>query len=154
MTDKEEKALGLTLKHKELIAKYMAKFSAEVTFRAAIHDDSKFRRDEFEAYAECADEFDQHPFNSQEERALREKLYPAMSLHKQRNRHHPEHFENGMTGMNLIDLLEMLCDWKSASERTPGDSIRTALPILKEKYNISPQLMNVLTNTIRDFNMY
>ncbi len=154
MTDKEIKTIELTIAHKESIARYMAKFSAELAYRAAIHDNSKFQKDELEGYSECADEFNTHPFDSAAERLLREKLTKVMSLHRTRNRHHPEYFENGIDDMNLIDLIEMISDWKSASERAPGDSVRKGLPIMKDKYNISPQLLKILENTFRDFNMY
>ena len=33
------------------------------------------------------------------------------------NSHHPEHYEAGIAGMSLFDLIEMLVDWKAASER-------------------------------------
>ena len=56
--------------------------------------------------------------------------------------------------MNLIDLLELVSDWRAAATRGPGDSIRKSLPILREKYNISPQLLKILENTLKDFNMF
>lgn len=154
MTEKDEKCARLITAHKESIAKYLAKFCAEISFRSSIHDDSKFRKDEFEVYSDNVEEFNKYSWDSPEERRLREKLTPAGVIHRKRNRHHPEYFENGIDGMNLIDLLEMLCDWRSAAERGPGDSIRKNLPTLQEKYNISPQLLKLLENTLKDFNMY
>jgi len=154
MTDNEIRSIELVLQHKESIAKYMAKFAAELSYRSAIHDVSKFKKEELEVYAEFIDEMNKHPFNSPEEKELREKYQTASIVHKKLNRHHPEHFENGMEGMNLIDLIEMLCDWRSASERSAGDSIRKGLPIMKDKYNISPQLLKILENTLKDFNLF
>jgi len=154
MTENEQKNVGLILKHKEDIAKMLAKFAGEISYRSAIHDNSKFDTDEFNACSENVNEFGKHEFDSPGERELRLRLSDAFSSHRKKNRHHPEHFDNGIDGMNLIDLLEMVADWRSASNRNAGDSIRKSLPIVQEKYKISPQLMNVLTNTIRDFNMY
>lgn len=154
MTEKEYKAMELILQHKRSIAVLLAKFVAELAYRTAIHDNSKLSPGEFELSAEHSDEFNKYTWDSPEERQLRDKLAPAATLHRQRNRHHPEYFENGIDGMNLIDLLEMLSDWVSASERGPGDSIRKSLPILKEKYKISPQLYQILTNTVNDFKLY
>ena len=57
--------------------------------------------------------------------------------------------------MNLVDLLEMLCDWKSATmnhPEKPGD-LSKSIQILGERYNISPQLAKVLYNTAHDFEM-
>ena len=91
---------------------------------------------------------------SPEENNLRERLLPASVHHRKKNRHHPEHFENGIDGMNLIDIIEMIVDWRSASDRVPGDSIRKSLPILEERYKISPQLLKIIENTLEDFKMY
>jgi len=154
MTDKEIKTIALTMEHKESFARHMSKFFSEMAYRTAVHDNSKFKMDELNGYSECANEFNTHPFDSPGERALREKLAPVMTLHKTRNRHHPEYHADGIDGMDLMDLLEMLCDWKSASERTPGDSLKKALPILQAKYNITPQLLNILENTLKNFNLY
>jgi hypothetical protein len=37
-------------------------------------------------------------------------MAPALKHHYENNRHHPEHFKNNIDDMNLIDLIEMLCD--------------------------------------------
>ena len=154
MTDKEKLTVKLTLQHKENIATLLAKFAAELTYRSAVHDNSKFFPDEFDILSDNVCDFNKYLFDTKEEQDLRERLLPASILHRKRNRHHPEHFENGIDGMNIIDLLEMLCDWKSASTRVSGDSLRKGLPILKKKYNISSQLLKILENTARDFMMY
>lgn len=154
MTTQEKKLTRLILHHKESVAIWLAKFSAELAYRAAMHDNSKFTPEEFGVYADNVDDFSKHEFGSEKELQLREKLLPAAKVHHSRNRHHPEHFENGIDDMNLIDLIEMLADWKSASERTPDDSLRKGMAKLKVKHKISPQLVKILENTARDFRMY
>ena len=52
--------------------------------------------------------------------------------------------------MNLVDVIEMLCDWLTGSENT-GTPVERSLEINEKRYNVSPQLMNLLRNTIRDF---
>jgi hypothetical protein len=141
------------LAHKEAIATYMAKFCAELSYRAAVHDNSKFDPQEFDVYAQHIQDFNKHPFGSPEDNALRDKIISASLLHRKHNRHHPEFFRDGLDGMNLIDLLEMIIDWKAATERCPHDSLQKSMPLLKEKYNISDQLYNILTNTLVDFKM-
>ena len=57
--------------------------------------------------------------------------------------------------MNLVDVIEMLCDWKSATQNhpaIPGD-LKKSIEIASKKYNISPQLTRVLYNTAIDFGM-
>lgn len=33
--------------------------------------------------------------------------------HHKYNDHHPEHFKNGLRDMNLLNLIEMFCDWNA-----------------------------------------
>jgi hypothetical protein len=49
--------------------------------------------------------------------------------------------------MNLIDLVEMLCDWKAASERHNDGNIRKSIEINASRFTISPQLVKILENT-------
>jgi hypothetical protein len=38
------------------------------------------------------------------------------------NSHHPEHYGNrGISGMDLFDVVEMMCDWMAAARRNPAD---------------------------------
>ena len=39
------------------------------------------------------------------------------SITIEQNRHHPEYYEDGIAGMTLVDLEEMLSDWEAASHR-------------------------------------
>lgn len=50
--------------------------------------------------------------------------------------------------MNLIDLIEMLCDWKAATMRHTDGDIRKSLEINKGRFQISYQLQRILENTI------
>lgn len=52
-------------------------------------------------------------------------------------------------GMNLLDIVEMLCDWKAAGLRTdpPGD-IRRSIEINQERFGYSDELRQILLNTL------
>ena len=50
--------------------------------------------------------------------------------------------------MNLFDLLEMLVDWKAATERHTDGSIEKSLVINKTRFNISSELSAILNNTV------
>ena len=76
-------------------------------------------------------------------------LGPALAHHYAANRHHPEHFANGVDGMNLFDVIEMLMDWKAATERMKdGGNIRRSLTINTGRFHLSPQTAAILRNTI------
>ena len=58
--------------------------------------------------------------------------------------------ESDIRFFSLLDLVECLCDWKAASERTAGGSLAQSLPINKERFDISDQLYAILENTVRE----
>lgn len=123
--------------------------------RGNLHDNSKYEDAEFPIYAEMMDEFEKHSYGSKGYDKAKEAIKPATDHHYRHNRHHPEHFDNGIEGMNLVDLLEMLCDWKSATQNNdqkPGN-LKKSIEIGVKKYNISPQLVKILYNTAIDFKM-
>ena len=62
-------------------------------------------------------------------------------------RHHPEHFENGVNDMNLVDVMEMFCDWYAASKRHVNGNIYKSIDISCERFQIDDQLKQILINT-------
>jgi hypothetical protein len=133
----------------------MAKLSQEVIKRGYDHDLTKLEPEELPHYVATIDEFDKHPFGTEGYKKAKESLGPSVQHHYKHNRHHPEHFPDGVDGMNLIDLLEMVCDWKAATQNHPenvGD-MQKSIQWAEEKYKISPQLANILYNTARDYGM-
>jgi len=59
--------------------------------------------------------------------------------------------ESSVGNMSLFDVLEMLMDWKAATERMKdGGDIHRSLEINTERFKISPQLASILANTIRE----
>ena len=62
-----------------------------------------------------------------------------------------DQLESEVNGMSLFDVLEMLMDWKAATERMKdGGDIHRSLEINTERFKISPQLASILANTIRE----
>jgi hypothetical protein len=56
----------------------------------------------------------------------------------------PQYFKNGIDDMNLIDIIEMLCDLKElAGEQDFGEIIEH----IKTKYGMSDQLSKIIQNT-------
>lgn len=55
--------------------------------------------------------------------------------------------------MTLVDVLEMLVDWKAASERHTDGNIRKSIEVNTERFGLSPQLATILENTVRFFDL-
>lgn len=88
--------------------------------------------------------------------SIRKKRYEYLfNQHYQdpRNTHHPEHFENqGIAGMDLLDLLEFLCD--SFAYKADTITYTEASAVLDkqiERFNISEDLSWALKNTIQNY---
>lgn len=134
------------LNHKRLVAKYVQRVANALFGRAVIHDYSKFGPDEFDPYTKALPRFERTEYGSEEYKAVCESIKPAIQHHITTNRHHPEFFSNGVNGMNLIDLTEMVCDWLAASHRVTGNRLR--LDLQAERFGIDPQLMQIIQNTV------
>jgi hypothetical protein len=76
-------------------------------------------------------------------------LRPMIEHHYAHNSHHPEHYPDGVNGMDLLDLIEMLCDWKAAADErdTEGFNIDRSLANAPERWDLQPQLATILRNT-------
>jgi len=53
--------------------------------------------------------------------------------------------------MTLVDLVEMLADWKAATERSDTGDLRKSLEIQRESFGLSNQLVMILRNTAEHF---
>lgn len=55
-----------------------------------------------------------------------------------------------LDGMSLLDILEMLCDWKAAGERHANGTIERSLTVNRERFKIGDQLFHILENTVNE----
>jgi hypothetical protein len=72
----------------------------------------------------------------------------GLDHHYAANTHHPEHYPDGIQGMNLLDVLEMLCDWKAATMRHNNGDIRKSIEINQQRFGYSDELKTLLLNTL------
>jgi hypothetical protein len=116
-----DKCLAETYKHIKRVGHYLHTFSKELIDRAEHHDDSKLEEPELSGFAENTEKLAKVEYGSEEYRNMLAELKPTIEHHYSKNRHHTEFWPNGINDMNLIDLLEMLSDWRAAGERR-GDA--------------------------------
>lgn len=112
-----------TTKHKAQIMWYTLQTCRALLWRALIHDLSKYSREEAEAFAALEDDFADVEFGSARYYERLEILRGALEHHYRVNRHHPEHFPGGVGDMGILDVVEMLIDWRAASLRNRGGNI-------------------------------
>lgn len=137
-----------TMAHIEKVGELLLKICDKLNHRRQIHDMSKLLPPEKEAYDQYTPLLAGLTYGSDEYRATLRQMKPAIEHHYAMNSHHPEHHKLGIAGMNLLDLVEMFCDWKAASLRHKDGDFRKSLAINKERFGISDQLATILENSV------
>lgn len=148
----EEKATNAdTQKHIRLVGKMLHMVAAELMRRADTHDQSKLERPEVQMFTEFTSKLATCTYGSPEYEAFRKAMGPALAHHYANNDHHPEHFKSGVDDMNLVQLIEMFCDWKASSTRHNDGNIRKSIEHNANRFLICPQLVRILENTAAMF---
>lgn len=139
-----------TLDHIRKVQSRIEEIRGYLLGRAQLHDASKLVQPEKAGYDRLTTRLAEVVYGTDEYRAALAEAKDTIAHHYAVNSHHPEHYPNGVAGMSLLDVIEMLCDWKAASERTKQGSIQASLTYNKERFGISDQLAGVLENTVRE----
>ena len=140
-----------TLKHINRVRDFLYLFVFDLIQRAKDHDASKMEEPERQIFGENFKKLSEVEYGSQEYKDLLEKVRPAIDHHYAKNRHHTEFHVNGVNDMTLVDLIEMLADWRAATERNKNGNIRRSLELNAEKYKFSEQLTRIFDNTIKEY---
>lgn len=136
-----------TFRHIERVRNFLNACVVELLKRGELHDQTKLESPEVEVFAEYTPKLAGSTYGSDEYKGFLEAIQPALQHHYAHNRHHPEHHEHGVNDMNLFDIVEMLCDWKAASERHNDGNIKKSIEINTDRFGLSPQLVRILENT-------
>ena len=56
--------------------------------------------------------------------------------------------EPDISQMNLIDIVEMLCDWLAATKRHDDGDIMKSIEINEKRFRYSGELKQILINTV------
>ena len=139
-------------KHIENVRRIMTKMFHDLLDRMQNHDRSKLEEPEAPVLAEYTPLLAKSTYGSPEYQSLLQKMKEGFLDHHYRiSRHHPEHFGDGINGMNLLDLIEMIADWKAATLRHDDGDIRKSIEHNKERFGLSDQLVAILLNTVELF---
>jgi len=147
MTNEECRAE--TIKHIDKVKHYIGLFTNMLTKRGINHDKSKLESPEIEVFAEHTPSLKDSEYGQQSYTNNLEQMKPALEHHYANNRHHPEHFKDGINDMNLVDIVEMFCDWKAASQRQKNGNLLKSIEINASRFKCSPQLKRILENTAK-----
>ena len=114
------------------------------------HDQSKLESPEVEMFDEFTPKLRDLTYGSDEYKACTAAMGDALKHHYSVNRHHPEWHERGIRGMNLLDLTEMLADWKAATLRHADGDLERSIRQNAERFGYGDEIENLLMTTAKD----
>lgn len=151
MTHDEASGAVETLKHKHRVCHLVMCFVFSLIRRGEDHDDSKVGEGELAGFATATKNLKHTEYGTPGYQKCLDELKPLIELHHSKNRHHVQCHKNGILGMSLIDVLEMLADWKAAGERhEDGGDILRSIKINSAKHGFDKQILALLVNTAEE----
>lgn len=169
-----------TIAHIETVRGFMNVLIDDMIRRAELHDQSKLASPEKEIFDEFTPKLKGSTYGSDEYKGFLSKMKVGLDHHYASNSHHPEHSawkecdlcfaqfpqDHGfhcdkcgnfgfstranMKGMTLLDVVEMLCDWKAATLRHADGDIRKSIEINQKRFGYSDDLKQIFINTLAE----
>ena len=168
-----------TIKHIDNVYSKIHKIIGQLYLRGIDHDKSKLEEPEASAFEKTYEKLKGSTYGSKEYNQFLVELGPALQHHYMNNRHHPEHFKKfictccfessrkeqekcpscentefvikpDIDQMNLVDIVEMFCDWLAATERHADGDIFASIDLAVERFGLSEQLKEIFKNTAKD----
>ena len=127
------------------------KYISELLDRKANHDKTKLEFPEKQEFDKYNQKLKELSIGTDEYNENIYVLRNALCHHYRYNRHHPEHFGNGIYGMTIMDLTEMICDWKASSERQKNGDIFDGIEKQSQRFNYDKSMVRVLSNTVERY---
>lgn len=121
---------------------------ASLMARGHAHDDSKLYHPEVEAFNEHTPRLNELRIGTPEYDASLKALGDALNHHYKSNSHHPQHYPDGIKGMSLLDLVEMLCDWSAATLRHKTGDILESIEVNQKRFGYDDVLKQIFINTL------
>lgn len=148
-----------TLDHIEVVKEYLSIIVCQLGIRASRHDASKLGPWEKPIFDEYTPKLKNCTYGSDEYKQFLSEMSVALDHHYAHNRHHPEYFllhpdykdtpvENSpLERMNLVDLVEMFCDWMAATKRHADGDIYESIEYNQSRFGYSDELKQIFHNT-------
>ena len=134
--------------HISLVQFWAAHFGRILADRALVHDASKLNNPvEKQMFDTWTPELKTREAGTPEYQEALAQMGVGLQMHYQANSHHPEHYKDGVDGMNLYDVVEMVCDWMVVCEKK---GVPVDMGYLQTRFKISPQLRAIIENTFME----
>ena len=140
-----------TWEHIHEVQSIFAQVMTVLMYRSLTHDQSKLSKPEKLIFDEYTPKLRDCTYGSEEYKGFLAEMQIALKHHYSSNEHHPECHDDGIRGMTLIDLLEMLIDWTAATKRHADGDILKSIEINQKRFGYSDELKQVFLNTVEIF---
>lgn len=154
METDEREFLEKHVQHRYYVHFFVTKLIEELLLRANLHDISKLTSEEFDGFAKSI-YYLKGPWG-QEARPpeILKRLKQSLVTHYAYNDHHPEYFQNGMKDMDLIQMLELIVDWRAAMIGQGNHDIEETLRVGQERFKYPDYVKDILRNTFKTIQKY
>lgn len=139
--------------HIEQVRVYLDAVLCNLNQRRRVHDASKLESPEVEIFDEFTPKLRGSTYGSEEYKEFLAHMKVGLDHHYANNSHHPEHYPDGIRGMSLLDIIEMLIDWKAATLRHADGDILKSVEINQQRFGYSDELKSILLNTLRELEL-
>jgi predicted transcriptional regulator len=143
-----------TIKHIENVRYFIKIITDKLTNRGINHDKCKLESPEVEIFTEYTPKLAELEYGSEQYKACLQEMQKALDHHYANCRHHPEHFDKGIDDMNIVDIVEMLCDWKAASMRQMNGNLLKSIETNAQRFGCDDQLKHIFINTAKLFEIH
>lgn len=173
-------AMRETAKHIRRVQELMGQALSNLFTRANVHDTSKWSPEEWPYFAVATSRLRGITYGSPEYKASLDSIRPGVEHHQRTNTHHPEYhdyiecnicfkhhswdfvgrceacgnaqmsYKGGVGEMTLLDLLEMLADWKAAGERHADGSLEKSIQHNEKRFDIPPPIVRLIRRTAEE----
>lgn len=136
--------------HIDRVRQLLREIAGDLSDRGSAHDRSKLVDPEKAMFDTFTPRLAGLAYGSDEYReCLAEMLADGgLQHHYAENDHHPEHFTGGLADMNLLQILEMLADWKAAGERhANGGDLAFSITSNAARFGYDEQMSGLLMRT-------
>lgn len=136
-----------TYKHIATVRGLLLEVVENLLRRADVHDVSKLAEPELTVFDEYTPKLRDSTYGSDEYKAFLEGMGEGLKHHYEANDHHPEHFAGGVRDMHLIQVVEMLADWKAATLRHADGDLARSIEQNAERFGYGDEFKRLLLNT-------
>jgi hypothetical protein len=136
-----------TYAHIAVVRGYLLGIAFDLIMRAHDHDLTKLDEPELSVFNKYTPKLRDTTYGSVEYDSFLIGMGPGLDHHYEHNDHHPEYFERGINEMDLVQIIEMLADWKAATLRHKDGSLEQSIIQNATRFDYGEELQGLLMRT-------